>query len=100
MIYDRDKAAKMLRIALEITAGAIDVATRPGGEPSLRAPALQAEKTLRTLAVKGDVDAMYQEYLRILREAPELGRTLDRLHHRSLESELYRFVKVYWEREP
>ena len=99
MIYDREKAQRMLKIVLEVTAGAIDIATRPGGEPSLRLPALEAEKVMRTLAAKGDVDGMYDAYLRLLREGPTVGRTLDRLHHRSFESELYRFVKSYWERE-
>lgn len=99
MIYDRDKANRMLKVVLEVTAGAIDIATRPGGEPSLRLPALDAEKGLRALAAKGDVDAMYDAYLRLLKEAPEIGRTLDRLHHKSFESELYRFVKLYWDRE-
>jgi hypothetical protein len=42
---------------------------------------------------------MYDAYLRLLKEAPEIGRTLDRLHHKSFESELYRFVKLYWDRE-
>jgi hypothetical protein len=99
MIYDRDKAQRMLKVVLEVTAGAIDIATRPGGEPSLRIPALDTEKTMRTLAAKGDVDGMYDAYLRLLKENPGIGRTLDRLHHKSFESELYRFAKLYWERE-
>jgi hypothetical protein len=98
MIYDRDKAARMLKLALDVTAGAIDIATRPGGEPSLRIPALEAEKTLRTLAAKGDVDGMYHEYIRLLQLGDSFGRTLDRLHHKSFESEFYRFVALYWER--
>jgi hypothetical protein len=99
MIYDRDKANRMLKVVLEVTAGAIDIATRPGGEPSLRLPALEAEKTMRTLAAKGDVDAMYDAYLRLLKDGPAFGRTLDRLHHKTFESELYRFATLYWERE-
>jgi hypothetical protein len=99
MIYDRDKANRMLKVVLEVTSGALDIATRPGGEPSLRQPAMNAEKTMRTLAAKGDVDAMYGEYLRLLGEQATVGRALDRLHHRSFESELYRFAKLYWERD-
>jgi len=99
MIYDREKANRMLKIVLEVTAGAIDIATRPGGEPSLRLPALEAEKVMRPLAAKGDVDAMYDAYLRLVKEGAPVGQTLDRLHHKSFESELYRFVKLYWERE-
>ena len=99
MIYDKAKAGRMLKIALEVTSGALDIATRAGGEPSLRLPALDAEKILRTLAAKGDVDAMYHEYLKLLQVASEMGRMLDRLHHKSFESELYRFVTTYWERE-
>lgn len=99
MIYDRDKAGRMLKVVLEITSGALDVATRPGGEPSLRLPAMNAEKTMRTFAAKGDVDAMFSEYLRLLGEQADLGRTLDRLHHRCFESEFYRFAKLYWERD-
>jgi hypothetical protein len=99
MIYDRAKAGRMLSIALEITSGAIDLATRPGGQPGIRPPALETEKTLRTLAAKGDVDAMMQEYLRVLGAVPDMGRTLHRYHQKSFESELYRFVTVYWEKE-
>jgi hypothetical protein len=98
MIYDRERAARMLRIVLDITTGALDAASRPGGEPSLRPTALAAEKTMRTFAAKGDVDAMHQEYLRLLHD-DKFGPTLDRLHMRSFESELYRFVKHYWDRE-
>ena len=98
MIYDRDRAARMLRVVLDVTTGALDAAARPGGEPSLRPAALDAEKTMRTLAAKGDVDGMHQEYLRLLRDET-FGPTLDRLHLRTFESELYRFVKHYWDRE-
>ena len=99
MIYDKDKAGRMLKVVLDVTAGALDLATRPGGEPSLRLPALDAEKAMRTFAAKGDVDAMYNHYLTLLQEGPTVGRTLERLHHKSFESELYRFVKLYWERD-
>jgi hypothetical protein len=99
MIYDRDKAARMLKVALEVTTGTLDLAARPGGEPSLRLPAMHFEKTLRTLAAKGDVDAMYGEYLRVLGDGNAFGQTLERLHHKSPESEFYRFVKLYWERD-
>ena len=99
MIYDRDKAGRMLKVALEVTAGALDLASKTPGEPSLRAPALHFEKTLRTLAAKGDVDAMYGEYLRLLGEGNAFGQTLEARHHKSPESEFYRFVKLYWERD-
>jgi hypothetical protein len=99
VIYDRDKAARMLKVILDVTAGAIDLSTRPGGDPGVRQPALAAEKTMRTLAVKGDVDGMYQEYLKLLHDADHLGRPLDRMHQKSFESEFYRFVQAYWERE-
>ncbi|HUD71160.1 MAG TPA: hypothetical protein VMQ62_04285 [Dongiaceae bacterium] len=99
MIYDREKATRMLKVALEVTAGALDLAARPGGEPSLRLPAMQVEKTLRTLAAKGDVDAMYGEYLRALNDGNAFGQVLERVHQKSLESEFYRFVKLYWERD-
>jgi hypothetical protein len=88
----------MLQIVLDVTAGALDAAARPGGEPSLRPTALAAEKTMRTLAAKGDMDAMHQEYLRLLNDE-KFGRTLDRLHMKTFESELYRFIKQYWNRE-
>ncbi|HET6278941.1 MAG TPA: hypothetical protein VFG08_09170 [Candidatus Polarisedimenticolia bacterium] len=99
VIYDREKAKRMLRVALDVAEGAIDLAARPGGEPSLRAPVLEFEKRLRGFAAKGDLDAMYDAYLRILREGPDLGRILDRLHRKSFESEFYRFVAIYWERD-
>jgi hypothetical protein len=99
MIYDKVKAGRMLSIALEVTSGAIDLATRAGGQPGVRKPALETEKVLRTLAAKGDVDAMLNEYLRVLVAAPEMGRTLNHFHQKSFESELYRFVTVYWEHE-
>jgi hypothetical protein len=98
MIYDRERAARMLRVVLDVTTGALDAAARPGGEPSLRPAALAAEKAMRTLAAKGDVDAMHQEYLRLLHDET-FGPTLDRLHMRTFESELYRFVKESWHRE-
>ena len=99
MIYDRDKAARLLRMVLDVTSGAIDLAARAGGEPSLRVPALEAEKTMRGFAAKGDVEAMYHAYLRLLQEGSSFGLTLDRLHYKSLESEFYRFVRLYWERD-
>jgi hypothetical protein len=99
VIYDRAKAARMLRVALEVAAGALDLAGRPGGEPSLRGPIVEFEKRMRGYAAKGDLDALYDGYLRILREGPDIGRTLDRAHHKSFESEFYRFVGIYWERE-
>lgn len=97
MIYDKEKAGRMLAIALEVTSGAIDLATRAGGQPGIRRPAVDVEKVLRTFAAKGDVDAMANEYLRMLAAAPEMGRTLHRYHQKSFESELYRFMTVYWE---
>ena len=99
MIYDKDKATRMLRVALEVAEGALDLAGRAGGKPGLRAPMLEAEKRLRTLAAKGDVDAMYDEYLRILRADSTVGEILTRHHQKSFESELYRFVSIYWERD-
>ena len=59
MIYDKTRAARMLRVVLDVTEGALDVATKPGGEMGLRMPAMEAEKTMRTFAAKCDVDAMY-----------------------------------------
>jgi hypothetical protein len=99
MIYDRDKAGRMLKVALEVTEGALDLASRQGGEPSLRTPAMRLEKSLRTLAAKGDVDGMYGEYVRALPDGNAFGQVLERHHHKSLESEFYRFVKHYWERD-
>jgi len=99
MIYDRDRAARMLKVVADVTAGAIDLATRPGGDPGVRPPALAAEKVMRALAAKGDCEGMYQEYLKLLHDADHLGRPLDRAHQKSFESELYRFVQVYWEKE-
>jgi len=99
VIYDRVKAGRMLRVVLDVTEGALDLAARGGGEPSLRLPALGAEKTMRGLAAKGDVDAMYQHYVRLLEAGPDVGRTLARHHHLSFESEFYRFVRLYWERD-
>jgi hypothetical protein len=99
MIYDREKAARMLKVFAEVAAGALDLAARTGGEPSLRIPVLEAEKVMRVLAAKGDVDAMYQEYLKLLHAGPDVGVTLERRHQKSFESEFYRFIKAYWERE-
>lgn len=99
MIYDREKAKRMLRVTRDVAEGALDLAARPGGEPSLRAPILEFEKRMRTYAAKGDIDAMYDAYLQMLRGGSDLGRTLDRLHHKSFESEFYRFVAIYWERD-
>jgi hypothetical protein len=99
MIYDREKAKRMLRVALDVAEGALDLAARPGGTPSLRKPIVEFEKKLRTHAAKGDLDAMYDEYLRILQEGPIIGQALDRVHQKSFESEFYRFVAIYWERD-
>jgi hypothetical protein len=98
VIYDKAKAGRMLRVVLDVTEGALDLTTRPGGEPSLRPSALEAEKTMRGLAAKGDVDGMYHEYLRLVQGGVML-RTLERHHHKSFESELYHFVKIYLEPE-
>jgi hypothetical protein len=98
MIYDKVKTGRMLRVVLDVTEGAIELASRPGGEPSLRIPALEAEKLMRAFAAKGDCDAMYHEYLRLL-QIDSLGRTLARHGRLSFESELYRFVRIYWEKE-
>jgi hypothetical protein len=99
MIYDRARAARMLKVVLDVTEGALDLAGRPGGLPSLRIPAMEAEKTMRSLAAKGDCDGMYHEYLRLLQAGAAVGETLDRRHQKSFESELYRFVKAYWEQD-
>ena len=99
MIYDKVRAGRMLKVVLDVTEGALDLAGRPGGEPSLRFPAVEAERVMRALAAKGDSDGMYHEYLRLLQAGPNLGATLERHHHKSFESELYRFVKIYWESE-
>ena len=97
MIYDRIRAARMLRVVLEVTEGALDLATRPGGDMALRLPAMEAEKKMRTFAAKGDVDAMYNEYLQLLKLGPTLGTSLERHHHKSFESEFYRLFKIYLE---
>lgn len=97
MIYDKTRAARMLRVVLDVTEGALDLATRPGGEMGLRLPAMEAEKTMRTFAAKGDVDAMYHEYARLLQMGSTLGATLERHHHKSFESEFYRLFKIYLE---
>ncbi len=97
MIYDKVKTSRMLRVVLDVTDGALDIATRPGGEIGLRIPAMDAEKLMRSLAAKGDADAMYHEYLRLLQMGPTLGAALERHHHKSFESEFYRLFKIYLE---
>ncbi|HKB07744.1 MAG TPA: hypothetical protein VKF61_05635 [Candidatus Polarisedimenticolia bacterium] len=97
MIYDKVKAGRMLRVVLDVTDGALDIAARPGGEVGLRIPAMEAEKLMRSLAAKGDVDAMYQEYIRLLQAGATFGTALERRHHKSFESELYRLFKIYLE---
>ena len=99
MVYDKEKARRMLRVAMDVAQGALDLAARPGGKPSLRIPVLEVEKRLRAFAAKGDIDAMYDEYLQVLHLGPTLGETLERRHHKSFESEFYRFVKIYWEQD-
>ena len=99
MIYDKPKAGRMLRVVLDVAEGALDLAARPGGTPSLQTPIVAFEKRIRTHAAKGDVDAMYDEYLRMLQEGPNIGAILNRVHQKSFESELYRFVAIYWERD-
>ena len=99
MIYDKIKAGRMLAVVAEVTGGAMDLAARPGGEPSLRQTALEAEKLMRALAAKGDADAMYHEYVRLLGAGAAFGSTLERHRHKSFESEFYRFWKIYLERE-
>ena len=99
MVYDKVKAGRMLRVVLDVSEGALDQAGGPTGSPSLRIPALETEKIMRTLAAKGDVDAMYHEYLRVLQANPAVGETLHRHHRKSFESEFYRFASIYWERD-
>ena len=99
MMYDKVRTGRLLRVVLDVTEGALDLAVRAGGEPSLRIPAMEAEKTMRVLAAKGDADAMYQQYIGLLQSGPDVGTILEHRHHKSFESELYRFVKIYWERE-
>ena len=99
MIYDKVKAGRMLRVVLDVTEGALDIATRPGGEAGLRVPAMEAEKLMRSFAAKGDADAMYHEYVRLLQSGPTLGAALERHHHKSFESEFYRLFKIYLERD-
>ncbi|HEU4401372.1 MAG TPA: hypothetical protein VFT43_04640 [Candidatus Polarisedimenticolia bacterium] len=99
MIYDKVRAGRMLKVVLDVTEGALDLAGGPVGSPSLRIPALEADKAMRSFAAKGDADAMYHEYLRLLQVGPTVGETLERHHRKSFESEFYRFVKIYWERE-
>jgi hypothetical protein len=97
VIYDKVKTGRMLRVVLDVTEGALDIATRPGGEAGLRVPAMDAEKLMRALAAKGDADAMYHEYVRLLQSGSTLGAALERHHHKSLESEFYRLFKIYLE---
>ena len=97
MIYDKVRTGRMLRVVLDVTEGALDIATRPGGEPGLRIPALEAEKVMRALAAKGDTDAMYSEYVRLLQADQTIGKSLERHHHKSFESEFYRLFKIYLE---
>jgi hypothetical protein len=97
VIYDKVKTGRMLRVVLDVTEGALDLTSRPGGEPALRIPALEAEKTMRSFAAKGDADAMYNEYVRLLQVGQTLGATLERHHHKSFESEFYRLFKIYLE---
>jgi len=97
MIYDRIKAARMLRVVLDVTEAALDLSTRPGSEAGLRIPAMDAEKAMRALAAKGDVDGMYHEYVRLLTNGSTFGGTLERFHRKSFESELYRLFKIYLE---
>lgn len=97
MIYDKVRAMRMMRVVLDVTEGALDLATRPGGEMALRLPAMEAEKKMRTFAAKGDVDAMYNEYVQLLKLGPTVGAILERHHHKSFESEFYRLFKIYLE---
>jgi hypothetical protein len=97
VIYDRVKTGRMLRVVLDVTEGALDLATRPGGEPGLRIPAMEAEKAMRGFAAKGDADAMYHEYVRLLQLGMTFGFTLERHHQKSFESEFYRLFKIYLE---
>ena len=99
MIYDRNKAGRMLKVVLDVAEGALDLAARPGGEPSLRLPVMEFDKRMRPLAAKGDVDAMYHSYLRFLTEDEAVGATLLRHRMTSFESEFYRFVRLYRERD-
>jgi hypothetical protein len=98
VIYDKVRTSRMLRVVLDVTEGALDIATRPGGEVSLRIPAMEAEKLMRSLAAKGDADGMYHEYVRLLLQTGStLGAALERHHHKSFESEFYRLFKIYLE---
>ena len=97
MIYDRIKTARMLRVVLDVTEGALDLATRQGGDMGVRVPAMETEKLMRSLAAKGDADAMYQEYVRLLQAGAALGASLERRHQKSFESEFYRLFKIYLE---
>jgi hypothetical protein len=99
VIYDKVKAGRMLRVVLDVTEGALDLAARPGGQPGLRIPAVEAEKLMKGLAAKGDVDAMYHAYLRLLDAAASTGVALERHHHKSFESEFYRFFRIWLEKE-
>jgi hypothetical protein len=99
MIYDRVRAGRMLKVVLEVTAGALDLASGPTGSPSLRLPAIEAEKAMRAFAAKGDGDAMCHHYLTLLQTTTAMGEALHRHHRMSFESEFYRFLCLYWERE-
>jgi hypothetical protein len=99
MIYDKVKTARLLRVVLDVTEGGLDLAARPGGEPSLRQTVLAAEKTMRALHAKGDTEGMYHEYLALLQQSDRVGATLERHHQKSFESEFYRFYKIFLERE-
>jgi hypothetical protein len=52
---------------------------------------------MRSFAAKGDVDAMYNEYVQLLKLGPTVGTILERHHHKSFESEFYRLFKIYLE---
>ena len=97
MIYDKVKAARMLRVVLDVTDSALDISSRPGGDPALRIPAMDAEKSMRGFAAKGDVDAMYHEYVRLLTMGRTFGAALERNRRKSFESEFYRLFKIYLE---
>ena len=97
MIYDKVRTGRMLRVVLDVTEGALDLATRPGGEPGLRVAALEAEKMMRGFAAKGDADAMYSEFVRLMTPGSTFGQALERRHQKSFESEFYRLFKIYLE---
>lgn len=97
MIYDRSKGARMLRVVLEVTDGALEQAGHVTGEAGLRLPVMEIDRRMRAMAAKGDVDGMYHEYLRALTEIPAVGLALHKRQRKSFESEFYRFVTLYWE---